>query len=211
MFNIFKSNKMENLIDAMASVLKEVPDNPMMPEWIGIQSRGMKQWISMQMAHTFGVCTNMHFFFPRQMVDKILTGFNPPEEQNESLNEDLLFWSVMKLIRENRSKELLPDIEHYIREDATGKKLYQLSMKIANVFDDYQVYRPGMLIDWQTKKKHETLKDPVARWQADLWSQLVSKDPPNHLAFRIHLFLEKVSLRKINRDYLPLQMTLFGI
>jgi exodeoxyribonuclease V gamma subunit len=202
---------MENLIDAMASVLKEVPDNPMMPEWIGIQSRGMKQWISMQMAHTFGVCTNMHFFFPRQMVDKILTGFNPPEEQNESLNEDLLFWSVMKLIRENRSKELLPDIEHYIREDATGKKLYQLSMKIANVFDDYQVYRPGMLIDWQTKKKHETLKDPVARWQADLWSQLVSKDPPNHLAFRIHLFLEKVSLRKINRYYLPLRMSLFGI
>ncbi|MBL6994323.1 MAG: exodeoxyribonuclease V subunit gamma, partial [Desulfobacula sp.] len=42
-------------MDALASVLEQVPDNPMIPEWIGIQSRGMKQWITMQMAQNLGV------------------------------------------------------------------------------------------------------------------------------------------------------------
>ncbi len=221
MFNIFKSNKMENLMGALVSVLDHVPDNPMMPEWIGIQSRGMKQWIVMQMAQRFGVCTNMHFAFPRQMVDQILTSFNPPEDiedlenQKDSLNEDFLFWSVLKLLNENRSSKELSSIENYIKEDETGKKLYQLSMKIAKVFDDYQVYRPELLIDWQkgrqTHPSHETFKDPVAQWQAKLWNQIVSKDPQNHLAFKAGLFLEKFFSKTISKDNLPSRMSLFGI
>ena len=210
-------------MDALASVLEEVPDNPMMPEWIGIQSRGMKQWITMQTAKNFGVCTNMHFLFPRQMIDQILTSFMPPKDQQnrqnqqalqvqyESLNENLLFWSIMKLINENRSQKSLSSIENYIKEDETGKKLYQLSMKIAKVFDDYQVYRPHMLIDWQSHQSHDTLKDPVAQWQAELWAKIVSKDSQNHLAFKARTFLEKFSSTSINTDNLPSRMSFFGI
>ncbi|WP_299978629.1 exodeoxyribonuclease V subunit gamma [Desulfobacula sp.] len=211
MFNIFKSNKMENLMDALASVLSHVPDNPMMPEWIGIQSRGMKQWIAIQMAQNFGVCANMHFLFPRQMVDQILTSFKPLEDQQDSLNEDFLFWSVMKLLNENRSQKESSSVENYIKEDETGKKLCQLSMKIAKVFDDYQVYRPHMLIDWQKYQSHETFKDPVVRWQAKLWNQVVSKDPQNHISFKARLFLEKFSSKTISTDNLPPRMSLFGI
>ena len=210
-------------MDALASVLEQVPDNPMMPEWIGIQSRGMKQWITMQMAQNLGVCANMHFCFPRQMIDKILTSFMPPKDQQnqqnqqalqvqyEGLNENLLFWSIMKLINENRSQQSLSSIENYIKEDETGKKLYQLCMKIAKVFDDYQVYRSHMLIDWQQHQSHETLKDPVAQWQAELWTKIVSEDPQNHLAFKARNFLEKFSLTNINTDNLPSRMSFFGI
>ena len=214
MFNIFKSNKMENLMDALVSVLGDVPDNPMMPEWIGIQSRGMKKWISMHMAQNLGVCANMHFLFPRQMIDQILTSFKPLEDQqdqHESLNEDFLFWTVMKLIHENRSQKELSSVENYIKEDETGKKLYQLSMKIAKVFDDYQVYRSHMLIDWQNRQSHEIFKDPVAQWQAGLWSQIVSESSQNHLAFKAHLFLEKFSSENINMDNISSQISLFGI
>jgi len=208
---------MEILLDALISVLKEVPDNPMMPEWIGIQSRGMKQWISMRIAQNMGICANMLFCFPGQMIDRILTSFNPPQDQeglqgqHESLNENILFWSVMKLINENKSQKWLSSIENYIKEDETGKKLYQLSMKIAKVFDDYQIYRPQMLVDWQNPQSHETLKDPVVQWQAELWAKIVSKDPQNHLAFNAHAFLKNFSLKNINTDNLPSRMSFFGI
>jgi exodeoxyribonuclease V gamma subunit len=215
---------MENLMEALVSVLGDVPDNPMMPEWIGIQSRGMKQWITLQMAQNFGVCTNMHFAFPRQMVDQILTSFTSPKDQEniknrkdqqDSLNEDFIFWSILKLLIENRSPNELSSVENYIKEDKTGKKLYQLSMKIAKVFDDYQIYRPRMLTDWQkglqTQPSHETFKDPVTQWQAKLWNQVVKKDPQNHLAFTAGLFLEKFSLKTISTDTLPSRMSLFGI
>lgn len=211
MFNIFKSNKMENLMEALASVMSDVPDNPMMPEWIGIQSRGMKQWIAMQTAMRFGVSTNMHFLFPRQMVDHILTSFTPLKNRLEGLNEEVLFWSLMQLIKENKSGKELVDINTYIRGDETGKKLYQLSMKIAKVFDDYQIYRPGMLNDWQSNKPETSLEDPVARWQAMLWNKVVSKNPENHIAFQTNLFIERFSLNKIDKDILPSRMSLFGI
>ncbi|NOX34699.1 MAG: exodeoxyribonuclease V subunit gamma [Deltaproteobacteria bacterium] len=198
-------------MDALASFMGDMQKNPMMPEWIGIQSRGMKQWISIELARKLGVCTNMRFLFPRQMVDKILTSFKPLDGRDESLDEDFLFWSVMKLINEKSSQKGLPSVEDYIKEDETGKKLYQLSMKIAKVFDDYQVYRPGMLIDWQTQKTGEILKDPVALWQAELWEKLVAKDRQNHIAFKTHLFLEKFSKEQINSQKLPLRMSLFGI
>ncbi|WP_457552759.1 exodeoxyribonuclease V subunit gamma, partial [Desulfobacula sp.] len=193
---------------ALNSVLEAVPGNPMMPEWIGIQSKGMKQWVSLQMAQNLGVCTNLNFFFPRQMVDHILACFKPFADQNDYFNENPLFWAVMKLIHENRSQESLASIENYIREDETGKKLSQLCMKIAKVFDDYQVYRPGMLIDWQS---HQPLKDPEAKWQAALWTKLISQDPQNHLAFKARLFLETFSLKNINMDTLPPRISLFGI
>lgn len=214
MFNIFKSNKMENLLDALVSVLGQAPDNPMMPEWIGVQSRGMNQWISMQIAQTLGICANILFCFPRQMIDQILTGFMPPEDQQdqpESLNENILFWSVMKLINENSSKKWLSSIENYIKGDETGKKLYQLSLKIAKVFDDYQVYRPDMLVDWQNLQSHAILKDPAALWQAELWTKTVSKDSQNHLAFKVRTFLERFSLTNINTDNLPSRISFFGI
>ncbi|MBU2629884.1 MAG: exodeoxyribonuclease V subunit gamma, partial [Proteobacteria bacterium] len=165
----------------------------------------------MQIAQRFGVCSNMQFLFPRQMVDQILTNFSLAEYQQGDLNQDLVFWSVMKAINENRSQKWLSGIEAYLREDETGKKLYQLSMRIAKVFDDYQIYRPDMLIDWQTQINHETLTDPVAQWQAGLWRHLVSKDPENHLAFKARFFLETGSLKTLNTDMLPSRMSLFGI
>jgi exodeoxyribonuclease V gamma subunit len=211
LFNIFKSNRMENLMDALASVMEAVPDNPMSPEWIGIQSRGMKQWINLQLAQKFGVSTNLNFFFPRQMVDHILAGFTPLKDQHDYLNEDFLFWSIMKLIRKNQSQNFLSYVENYIKGDETGKKPYQLCLKIAKVFDDYQVYRPQMLMDWQNNPSCESLKDPVAQWQAELWTRAVSKDPENHLAFKARLFLEKACSKNVNTDNFPSRMSLFGI
>jgi len=208
---------MENLMDALASVLGDVPDNPMMPEWVGIQSRGMKQWITLQIAQKFGICTNMQFLFPRQIVDQIFTSLEVSEnidDQAETLTEDLLFWHILKLLKKNRSEGDAVSLDNYIKGDETGKKLYQLSMKIAKVFDDYQIYRPELLIDWQKGRQPvfpEIGNDPVAQWQEKLWHQIVSKEPKHHLAFKAHFFLENFSSKAINRDLLPSRLSLFGV
>ena len=214
MFNIYKSNKMANLADALVSVLEEIPDHPMSPEWIGIQSRGMKQWIMMHTAKKLGVCTNKRFVFPRQMVDTILASCPHVKDRqylDKGFDEALIFWSVMKLIQENRSQKALSSIKNYIKDDETGKKSYQLSMKISKVFDDYQVYRPHMLMDWQNHQLNEPLQDPVARWQSELWGKVISKESQNHLAFKATHFLEKLSIRNIDKDNIPSRMSLFGI
>ncbi len=194
---------------AMITVLKHVPDNPMVPEWIGIQSRGMKQWVAAQMADNFGICANINFLFPRQMIDQVI--YDQSDDQKESLNEDVLLWSIMKLINKSKTVNELSYIQDYIGDDETGKKQYQLSMQIAKIFDDYQVYRPSMLSEWQRHNNHAFLKDSDAKWQAWLWNSILSDNPYNNIAYKISHFLEKFDVKNINKGYLPLRISFFGI
>ncbi len=202
---------MEILMQALSSILAEPGGNPLMPEWITVQSRGMKQWISLELAKGLGICANMHFIYPRHLVDELLSHVLPFENQDETVDEDFFFWSVMKLIRENRSLKELSGIEAYIRDDATGKKLFQVSRKIAKLFDDYEIYRPDMLLGLQKGFKNEILQDPSAEWQAFLFQNVTDQRPEAHLAFRVRAFLHEFSNAKFNMDDLPPRISLFGI
>ncbi len=202
---------MEILMQGLSSILAEAEGHPLMPQWITVQSRGMKQWISLELARRLGICANMRFVFPRPLVDEILSHFTPFEHRDESLDEDFFFWSAMKLIRENRSMKELSGLEAYIREDAEGKKLLQVSRKIAVLFDDYQVYRPDMLSDWRTGRKNSILKDPSARWQAFIYQRIMEPRPGQDLAARAHEFFQGFSKERFNMDGLPPHISLFGI
>ncbi len=231
-------------MEVLISVLKHVPDNPMEPEWITVQSKGMKQWIAAQTAQGLGICANMNFIFPRQVIDHILTGVKPLSNHNMSnhnvanhnmanhnmsnhnianknqinkdlanhdLDEDFFFWAAMKIISENRSNSGFSNLENYIKEDKTGIKLYQLSLKIAKIFDDYQVYRPFMVMDWQRQNRHKSLKDPVVKWQAELFNKIVSQNLEDHFAFKACSFLEQFSGENFGFDHLPKRISFFGI
>ena len=212
-------------MEVLIAVLKHVPDNPMEPEWISIQSRGMKQWIAVQMSQGFGVCANMNFIFPRQVIDHILTGVKPLEnhnlanqdqlnqdlEKHDGLDEDFFFWAAMRIISENQSNPGLSNLENYIKKDKTGIKLYQLSLKIAKIFDDYQIYRPFMVMDWQRQNKQEDLKDPVVKWQAELFNIIVSQNLEDHIAYKASSFLEQFKGKNVGFDHLPHRISFFGI
>nr|NJM04593.1 exodeoxyribonuclease V subunit gamma [Desulfobacula sp.] len=210
---------MEILMQGLSSLPAGAGDPPWMPQWVTVQSRGMKQWISLELARRLGICANMRFVFPRPLVDEILSRFTPLEHRDETRNEilneigdeDNFFWSAMKLILENRSSKELSGLEAYIREDAAGKKLFQVSGKIAGLFDDYQVYRPDMLSDWRTGRKNSTLKDPSARWQAFLYQRIMASRPGQDLAARAHGFFQGFSKERFNMEGLPSRISLFGI
>ncbi len=132
---------MENLISALSSELcKPCADpmvsDPMTPDWISIQSRGMKQWISIQLANKLGISANIKFLFPRQVIDIVLDSMVPKNIEAKQFNQDHLYWLAMKLIQSEKSNRSFSSIEDYFKDDATGKKQSQLCLKIAGLFDD---------------------------------------------------------------------------
>jgi len=214
LFNIFKSNNIENLIEVLINVLENVPDNPMEQEWISVQSRGMKQWIAAKIAQNSGICANVNFIFPKQVIDHILGCYIFPGNytfKEPHIDHDFLFWSAMKIIRQNRTDPRFSVLENYIQKDQTGLKLYQLSLKIAQLFDDYQIYRPSMLMQWQKQKDHHNLQDPLLKWQAALWNEMISKYPEDHIACAASRFLEKFSKENVETEKLPSRISFFGI
>ncbi len=202
---------MEILMQGLSSVLAEAGGNPVLPRWIAVQSRGMKQWISLNLAERLGICANIRFVFPRPLVDELLSRFRPFESSGEPVAEDFFFWSALKLIRENMSLKELSGIEAYLRGDSGDKKMFQVSQKIAALFDDYEVYRPDMLLDWQNQGKKDALKDPLMEWQAFLFQKMMETCPEQHLAFKTHAFFSGFEKEKFTMDGLPPQISLFGM
>jgi exodeoxyribonuclease V gamma subunit len=70
------------------------------------------------------------------------------------------------------------------------RAVMQLSQKIASVYDQYLVYRPGMLRNWQ---RAGTAEDPDGKWQAELWNLLEKR---RHIHEKGHGFPNKAVLIK---------------
>ena len=160
-------------MDGLAAVLTQVPEDPMVPEWIGIQSRGMKQWITTKVAQRFGICANLSFLFPRQIIELFFS--DKDNRQDPQLNQDVLIWFIMEAILDNRDTPSFAPLGQYLSGDVSGRRLFQLSLKIARIFDDYQIYRPRMLLDWEASHENTPFTDPVMAWQSVLWKQIAGK------------------------------------
>ena len=217
MLNLIKSNRMENLAQALCTVIGKGPGNPISPEFIGIQSRGMKQWLSQVIARHFGVCANVRFMFPRQMLEYIRE--QSCESQGDGLSEsgllnrDMMAWAVLDALMAKAAEPAREDIGFagpgtYLEHDDTGTKAMALSRRIATVLDDYQMYRPDMLADWG---RGETLEfqDPHAVWQAVLWQGLIKKGMslPDQMQGCVAAFESGT----VNTHALPRRISLFGI
>lgn len=63
-------------------------------------------------------------------------------------------------------------LRHYLTDDADKRKLFQLSSRVADLFDQYLVYRPDWLTQWEAGRLVEGLGESQA-WQAPLWKALV--------------------------------------
>ncbi len=195
----------------MLRLMEQVPDDPMAPEWIGVHSKGMQQWITLQAAVHFNVCANMKFVFPRQMVEHILNGQPTLAENGEGLDSEDLFWQILNLILDPAAAgHGLKPVSDYIGEETSGKKAFQLARTLSALFDDYMIYRPDMLAEWQNTKRDIRTGEAAAHWQAQIWQQ-ISPDPLKCLPGRIQHFLERFKPDRIIEGHLPERMILFGL
>jgi exodeoxyribonuclease V gamma subunit len=211
LFNLFKSNKMENLMAAFAGVIRENPGDPLEHEWVSVQSRGMKQWISAQLALQHKICANINFVFPGQVVDLILDHTLPLSGKEDGVDSPYLFWSVLGLLTSGDSSLFSPLVRAYTHNDDTGIKTYQLAKRVAGLFDDYLAYRPDMLLEWQNRTGTKGPADPHALWQSQMWNLVTGDRKQDHSAWRIHRFLTQNGKMPSADGGLPGRISFFGI
>ena len=217
MFNLFKSNKMENLMAALAAVYDQDPGDPMKSEWVGVQSRGMKQWISARLADYFGISANIRFLFPKQIVTRILTASGSPDYNGSGFDTAAMFWKILDHLSADTADikvrpPAYPDpVKAYLENDVTGKKAYQLARRITALFDDYLVYRPDMLLDWQKQSGRVRSADPHVQWQASLWQHVIAGQEEEHPAWQADRFLTRAASGGTIVPDLPPRLVFFGI
>jgi exodeoxyribonuclease V gamma subunit len=199
---VHRSNRTERLVDVLAEVVARPSADATAPECIVVQGKGMERWLSMQLAQRFGVWANPDFPFPRRLIERAFTAVLGLEgAPSTSFEPETLMWAIANLLPAHLSQPTFAPIQGYLADDERGLKRIALAQRIADTFDQYVVYRPQMVLDWE--------RGGGADWQAVLWRTLVGRYGATHIAARAMAFLNAVP-RRPPTDF-PQRVCVFGV
>lgn len=203
---LYTSNRMEELIQALADLVSQhALGSPFDGEVIVVQSRGMQRWIAMQLAATFGVWGGAEYPFPNALVQRMFEWFDLTQSDSPKFSKEVMCWSIMRLLPGLLHRESFIPLRSYLSNDREGLKLFQLSGKIADTFDQYTLFRPDLLDAWEKGRDNAALD-----WQPDLWRALLEGTSGLHRGRLKAEFCNKVRDQPLPSGF-PKRISLFGI
>ena len=204
---VFVSNKLEKLIQSLADQLNKPLKNPLAAETVIVQSRGMAKWISLELARRHGIVANYHFPFPKKYLEIIFSAFLPEYSHDVAFDESVLTWKIFELLPQLSDDEEFAPIYHYLGDVSDQLKMYQLAKKIASTYDQYLIFRPEMILDWEKG----IIKNARETWQARLWIKIIASRGALHQARLRKMFLSAAKNAPCRREVLPERLSIFGI
>ncbi len=205
--NIYTSNRMENLVEALAGVVAEPLASPFVPETIVVQSKGMQRWLAMELAGRFGVWANCNYPFPNSMVWRLFRAVLPEIQDSSPFSPEVMTWQVMGLLPGLLGRESFAPLSHYLANDRDGLKRLQLAERIADTFDQYTLFRPEMLLAWEAAG--ETAVD--GEWLALLWREIAAATKGEHRARLKEDFCQRLRAGVQGVSGIPERIAVFGI
>ena len=170
---LYVSNSLKPLAGRIASDLKQDSDDVFRKQFVVTQTEGMNHWLRLQIAEHLGIAANCRFIKPNDIVSQIyfwLGGKNKPV-----FNTDYAKWNLFHFLSDPEFMQQFPDIASYYH--ANELKQIALATKVADLFDQYQVYRPEIIQEWN----HTELSSAQNDWQQYLWIRLRQASPEDLL------------------------------
>ncbi|WP_134801132.1 exodeoxyribonuclease V subunit gamma [Shigella dysenteriae] len=216
MLRVYHSNRLYVLEALMEFIVeRERLDDPFEPEMILVQSTGMAQWLQMTLSQKFGIAANIDFPLPASFIWDMFVRVLPEIPKESAFNKQSMSWKLMTLLPQLLEHEDFTLLRHYLTDDSDKRKLFQLSSKAVDLFDQYLVYRPEWLAQWETGHLVEGLGEAQA-WQAPLWKALVEYthelgQPRWHRANLYQRFIETLESATTCPPGLPSRVFICGI
>ncbi len=194
---------------------------PLEPEIFVVQNYGMGRWLSMYLAKEKGIAANLKFEFPAERIWSLYRHIDPDIPKTLPSDRQPLAFSIMHLLNRMEKEPVFDPLWRYIRKESADiqqLRIWKLSNRIADVFDQYLVYRPEMLVSWQDEKL--TTNNPSERWQAALWRKLTGhwkQDNGNeekrwtHRGELHEKLLSYIDEKEMKIADLPERITIFGV
>ncbi len=176
MLHLVQSNKMESLAAYLIGWLGESKsslDNIFSPDVVLVQSPGMAQWLKIEIAQALGISANIDFPLPSSYIWQLYKGHVNDLPEQSAFTKDNMTWKLMSILPGMSDKTEFASIAQYLH-DPQPLKLYQLCQKIADIYDQYLVYRPEWIMAWEQGENNLDDTDvSVQPWQPILWRALV--------------------------------------
>ena len=229
---ILHGNRLEQLAEAVLAWLGEHPLGPLDEEVFLVPSNGMAEWLKMEIAAAHGICAAARVQLPARFVwqaYRAVLGRQavPPSSPLDALP---LTWRLMALLPGLAPQPGFEPIAGFLADGDPLRRL-QLAQRLADLFDQYQVYRADWLEQWAQAglPSGPVLRDAVGRvgpvpegqrWQPALWRAVLAMlDAGQRAAARTRVhqrFLDALRLPAAGKGHgatraaLPSRITLFG-
>lgn len=198
----------------LASILTPLP--------ILVQSPGMSQWLKIRIAEQMGIAANLSFPLPSSYIWDLYRRNIADLPKQSAFTKDNMQWKLMQLLPECAQLENFRSIRDYLNvseEEGKGiselRKRYQLAGKIADIYDQYLVYRPDWLMAWEAGETAKGVDVSTQPWQPELWRMLLQKtrqlgESPWHRANLHEQLLQALKSRSNSSEPAP-PVFVFGI
>ena len=210
MFYLYQSNRLESLAALFAGIQRVRPlESAFAAEQIVVQSQGMRRYLSVYLARELGVAANLQFSLPAGLTWQLMQKLIPDIPALSPFSPEVMRWRLLDLFRSERFQttsefeNVRSVLQSYLGSGESAD--YQLAGQLADIFDQYLVYRPQWIDAWQEGKFLGLGDDEV--WQAQLWRYL---DDGNQSAPHRVALWEKL-LSSLDKAHLPERFFVFGI
>lgn len=201
--NVHTSSSLTSLAKALAQTLSERPAAPLARETVVTLSTGMGRWLSMELAAAQGVCAGIDFRFPNDTLDACFRALIPGIPVSSPFALDTMTWRLAALLPTVLHLPSFAGIAAYLGDQGDDRRLLQLARKLADTFDQYTIFRPELIQEWDKGRDDQ--------WQAELWRALTAGCPGMHRAALLHRFRQCLDSGSLPLDALPPRISLFGI
>lgn len=183
---VLHSNRAELLGEAVFEWIKRNPLGPLEEEVFLVQSNGVAEWLKMSLATQTGVCAATRVELPGRFLwrsyRQVLGRASVPAES--ALDKLPLAWRLMAVLPAVAAQPGFEPLAGFLDGGDMTRRL-QLAQRLADLYDQYQVYRGDWLAAWEAG--HDVLprladQNPAAApalpaeqgWQAALWRELLA-------------------------------------
>ncbi|WP_421189575.1 exodeoxyribonuclease V subunit gamma [Aeromonas enteropelogenes] len=231
MFTLYHSNQLDLLKELLVSRIRQAPlSHPFEREQILVQSPGMAQWLKLELAKAFGIAANIDFPLPASFIWEMFTRVLADVPRQSPYNKGSMSWQLMTILPALLDRPAFAPLAAYLGsgDDADPApdpakapeqvRLWQLCQKVADLFDQYLVYRPDWIARWE---QGEGLGLELAEvsgqdWQPELWRELVARTlalAPSgyHRANLYEEFIHELERTADLPGTLPRRVFVFGI
>ena len=165
-FKLQVSNSLSQLAKRLFADLRQENTTVFQPNYIITQTEGMNNWLKLQMASEMGIAANYRFLKPNDLVQQVYRLLS--NQYTPTLSADNQSWILYKLLAEKEFVNKFSDISDYYNSQNADKEIKRMALaeKVADLFDQYQIYRPEMIREWNNSNLDQISAND---WQKYLW------------------------------------------
>ncbi len=172
-FHLHTSNRLERLADRLVDLMAAEPTPPFTPEPIVVHHVGLGRWLKLEIASRWGGCVGVSFPLPRAFMGSLIDCLVDSDPRDQGYERNIFQWHLYPILADLPDSELWSPPRTYLADGDCSKRA-ELASQLANLFDQYLVFRPDWIESWTAGGGDD--------WQAELWRRAqarVGGTPPS--------------------------------